>query len=95
MGIASVILGVLGILLSWISCLWPIVVIHVVFGLGLGVGDVVMKLNANSRTPLDEDQIRQSRISVGVAGICLNVAAAVLTLTWYLFWGTKGFGTFQ
>jgi len=95
MGIASVILGILGILLSWIPCLWPIVAIHVVIGLGLGIGDVVTQKNAAIGKPLGDEQVRQSRISVGVAGICLNVIAVVLTVSWRLFWETRGFGLFD
>ena len=95
MGIASVILGVLGILLSWIPCLWPIVAIHVVIGLGLGVGDVVAKKKAAENRPPGDEQVRQSRINVGVAGICLNVIAVVLTIVWRLFWETRGFGMFD
>jgi hypothetical protein len=95
MGIASVILGILGILLSWIPCLWPIVAVHVVIGLALGIGGVVAKQRtARSKIPGDEE-IRQGRISVDVAGICLNVIAVILTIVWTVFWETQGFGAFE
>ena len=97
MGIASLVIGILGILLSWIPCLWPIVAVHVVIGLGLGVGDVIVKkraAEAESEANGDE-QIRQSRIGISVAGICLNVIAAILTVVWRLFWSTEGFGVFD
>jgi hypothetical protein len=95
MGIASVIVGILGILLSWIPCLWPIVAVHVVIGLGLGGGDVAVKLNAAKTRTLGDEQIRQARINVGVAGICLNAIALILMITWQLFWKTGGFGAFD
>ena len=95
MGIVSIILGVLGIILSWIPCLWPIVAIHVVIGLGLGIADLVVKKQAVAGGPPGDEQVRQARISVAVAGICLNVIAAILTITWNVFWGTNGFGAFN
>ena len=95
MGVASLILGILGILLSWISCLWPIVAVHVAIGLGLGVGDVSSKKEAAKANPGGDEQIRQSRIGVGVAGIWLNVIAAILTITWRIFWSYNGFGTLE
>ena len=95
MGIASLIIGIFGILLSWIPCLWPIFAIHVVIGLGLGVGDVVTKKNAASGEAPGDEQLRQSRIGVGVAGICLNLIAVILTGAWQVFWHTRGFGTFS
>ena len=91
MGIASVIIGILGILLSWIPCLWPIVAIHVVIGLGLGYGDLLEQKRASQDKPLGDEQVRQSLISVSVAGIWLNVIAGVLAIAWQLFWRTMGF----
>ncbi len=92
MGIASIILGSLAILLSWIPCLWPIVAVHVLLGLGLGIGDIVVKKNAPMGKSLGDEQIRQGRFNIGVAGICINVTAVILTIVWQLFWQTKGFG---
>lgn len=94
MGIASVVLGILGILLSWISCLWPIIAVHVLIGLGLGIGDVVAEKNTKKDQPTGVEQIRQNRISMGVADICLNVIAVVFTIMWQIFWATYGFGVF-
>ena len=95
MGIASLVIGILGILLSWIPCLWPIVAVHVVIGLGLGAGDVIVKKKAAEAEAGGDQQIRQSRIGIGVAGICLNVIAAILTVVWRLFWTSDGFGAFN
>jgi hypothetical protein len=94
MAITSVILGILAILLSWIPCLRPIVAVHVLVGGGLGIADVILKTRA-SQKPAGDDQLRQSRTSVGIAGICLNVFAAILTIVWWAFWETKGFGAFE
>ena len=63
MGIVSIILGVLGILLSWIPCLWPIVAIHVVIGLGLGIADLVVKKQAVAGGPPGDEPVRGRRAS--------------------------------
>jgi hypothetical protein len=65
---------------------------HVVIGLGLGCGELSAKKDAAQGEPLGDEQVRQFRISVSIAGICLNVIAGVLTIAWRIFWETRGFG---
>lgn len=94
MGLASFVVGILAILLSWIPCLWPIVVVHIVVGLALGIRGLGV-----TGTPSDEiyegkNGPEKARPSMAVAGIWLNCIAALLIITWRLFWETDGFGAF-
>jgi len=93
-GLTSVIIGILAILLSWIPCLWPIVVIHVLIGLGTGAAEIISKNKSATAEQFKVPPLQRGDLKLGVVGISLNVIAIILTVSWQLFWNTDGFSIF-
>lgn len=94
MGIASFVIGILAILLSWVPCLWPIVVFHVLVGLALGFGGLRFEKTGNDDIYATKPKIRKRELSFALAGVWLNSIAVLLMILWHLFWETDGFGAF-
>ena len=94
MGIASFVIGILAILLSWVPCLWPIVVFHVLVGLVLGFRGIRFEEKGNDENYGAKPGVEKRELSFALAGIWLNIIAVLLMILWRLFWETDGFGAF-
>ncbi|MBS1371127.1 MAG: hypothetical protein HPZ91_14340 [Lentisphaeria bacterium] len=70
MGIAALILGVLGLIVAWIPFCGMVAFIPCLIGLGLGIADVVIKgRRGESKT-------------MGIVGTVLNAVALVVVIIW-------------
>lgn len=75
MGIASLVIGIIGVILSFIPCVGMLAFIPVVVGLVLGIVDVVTKSQQNVPK------------GMGITGIILNSIALIIIIAWTAFFG--------
>lgn len=77
MGIAAMILGILGAVIALTPCIGMAALIPAPIGLILGIVDVILK--KKNRLP----------IGMGIAGIVLNMVAIAFAIFWIFILGTR------
>lgn len=81
MGIAAMILGILGAVIALTPCIGMAALIPAPIGLILGIVDVILK--KKNRLP----------IGMGIAGIVLNMVAIAFAIFWIFILGTAAVAT--
>lgn len=83
MGIASLVLGIVSLILAFVPCCGIISVVPAVIGLILGIIEVVKK--KKSGEPKGK----------GIAGIVLGVVAIIVTIVWFLIFGVAAMDSYN
>ena len=73
MGVAALILGILGLIIAWIPLCGMVALLPCVIGLCLGIADIVVKSK------------REQPRGVGIAGTILNAVALAILIIWNVY----------
>ncbi len=83
MGIASLVLGIVSLILAFVPCCGIVSVIPAIIGLILGIVEVVKKKKAGEPK------------GKGIAGIVLGVVAIIVTIVWFLVFGVAAMDSYN
>lgn len=75
MGVASLILGILSLIVAFIPCCGAVAILPAIIALILGIVEVVKKSKAGQPK------------GMGIAGIVLSAIAAVIIIVWFFIFG--------